>query len=155
MKKVESISIIWDARKENLENITKKIVYSLTYIMDKYPQIYSKWYQLGNSIQESLEKEVLINEENIQNILKNNFSEKEADLGTRISLWNGKKEYEEQASFSAKVGGYSSYLSNNFILDFPKNSNFTIDDVKPVISNLKQVFEGKKIRINGNDIEFV
>ena len=46
--KIESISIIWGARKESIESITDKVVTSLEHLSMRFPDIFSKFYCLGN-----------------------------------------------------------------------------------------------------------
>ncbi len=60
-----------------------------------------------------------------------------------------KKEYEKQASCSAKLGSYSQYLFNNFVLDLPKNTSYTLEEIKETIVFLNKLFVGEEIKING------
>ena len=147
--KIESISIIWGARKESIESITDKVVTSLDYLSMRFPDIFSKFYCLGNNSQNSLKQEVFINKECITNILKEKLDKEDEAFGTRSGLWNGKKEYVKQASCSAKLGSYSQYLFNNFVLDLPKNTSYTLEEIKETIFFLNKLFIGEEIKING------
>ncbi|MBO1884793.1 hypothetical protein J4N46_10325 [Capnocytophaga sp. Marseille-Q4570] len=150
--KIESISIIWGARKESIESITDKVVTSLDHLSMRFPDIFSKFYCLGNNLQSSLKQEVFINKECITNILKEKLDKEDEEFGTRIGLWNGKKEYEKQASCSAKLGSYSQYLFNNFVLDLPKNTSYTLEEIKETIFFLNKLFIGEEIKINGEKL---
>ena len=81
--KIESISI------------TDKMVTSLEHLSMRFPDIFSKFYCLGNNSQNSLKQEVFINKECITNILKEKLDKEDEAFGTRIGLWNGKKRIRE------------------------------------------------------------
>jgi hypothetical protein len=155
MEKIESISILWGKRKEDIDILSEKVFNALKYISKEFPNIYSEWYQLGNSLEDALKEKVVISKDNLKKILESNVDKKFPTLGMRISLWNGIKEEDEQASFSANLGLYSDNknLKNNFVLDFPEQNDFKIENLKQLITFLYSTFQGESLRINGNPIE--
>ncbi|MDR1284788.1 MAG: hypothetical protein LBJ88_01145 [Campylobacteraceae bacterium] len=151
MEKIESISILWSKRKENVDVLSKKLFYSLEYISKEFPEIYSNWYQKGKSLSEALKNKVAISTDNLKKILEVNVDKEFPNLGIRISLWNGIEEDDKQASFSATLGLYtdSENLKNSFVLDFPEQNCFKMEDLKPLITFIYSTFQGESLRING------
>jgi hypothetical protein len=152
MKNFESISILWGARSEDLEIVSEKIFNSLHYIGNRIPHVFHKWYELGYSKEESIKKNVFIDIENLKEILDNNTDRKYPNLGTRISLWNGATNAENEASFSAKLNSNSPKVKNNFVLRFPKINRVDIVEIVAIIDFLFATFNGESIRINGEEV---
>lgn len=155
MEQIESISIIWGKRKENTRELSIKICNALNYISRSFPSIFPVWYNLGYTISDASKQSVLIEENNIEIILEGNADKKFPDLGTKVALWNGKANDEDQASFSSRLGLFAenNNFKNNFVLRFPENNNLKLENLKTLISYLYNEFLGEVLKINGEFVD--
>lgn len=152
MKKIESISILWGPKVDDLDNISQKILNALLLVTKLLPNIYDNWYELGNSKEEALKKNIILEHNTIKKLLETNIDNQFPNLGTRISLWNGSKSENDEASFSSKLNSNSSRIKNNFVLRFPNVNNLTHLEINPLLENLLEIFKGDELRINGDII---
>ncbi len=153
MERLDSVSILWGSRREDIKDLTKNILESLNYLDEVQPEIFSKWYKLGNSREDALSEPVELNSSSIKTYLESNFDEKYPKLGILISQWNGAQNFENQASILARLNCTSNRIKNNFILNFPAQNNFKTEEVDELISRFVQIFDGEQVRINGEIVD--
>jgi len=119
------IGSYWGSRQEPLSQIVDKVLRTLKELKDIDGQ-FSKYYQLGMSRKQALEKEVVLDNDSIKKLCLADIKKGElgedgiAKNGFLIGLWTGQKD-EESASLTFNVGDSFSgnNLNNRCVLSIP------------------------------------
>ena len=108
-------------KKEQPEEIAKKILLFLNGLKKLDETEFSVWYQQGWSKKEALSKKVLFEEEYILNTVNKNWDKKFPELGTHFSFWTGKDDDLKNSLVSFMLGATSKNpnINSNLLLKIP------------------------------------
>src|SRR5437899_1563107 len=88
------IGAYWSARKESAEECALRLTHFLT-CLAKCDSTFTRWFETGNSREESLKNRIALDPQNLQKLLLAGSHRTDSGhevierLGYRISLWNG------------------------------------------------------------------
>lgn len=139
------LSLYWGPRYEDLESSVQKILTSLQFLTNHH-SIFSKWYKLGQTRKEALNKPIELKFDTLYKILlkRNNTMQ---GLGYRISLWNG-LDSDQSVGLTINCGSTIQSLPNSLILSFPKlgtkrNELLLVNKSLNLMDSLVSIFKPK------------
>jgi Immunity protein 52 len=119
------IGAYWGDRKESVDACTDHVVRCLS-ALAKCDPAFSRWYRLGGSRKEAMERRFDVTQGAVKQLLLAGRNRRDIgkevieDLGFRISLWNGEEDAQD-ASFSAESGlsAGNPNLCNSCVINLP------------------------------------
>lgn len=132
-------------KKEQPEEIAKKVLKFLNGLKAIDEREFSDWYEQGWSKKEALSKKVLIEEEYLLNKVNKRWDRKFPELGTRFSFWTGKDDDLLNCLVSFNLGKTTKNpnLNANVRLEIPIEANApTLNDekVKAIIVLMQEIW---------------
>jgi hypothetical protein len=114
----------WGPRRESVEDCASRVVKTL-HGLRECDEAFSRWYLPGKSRSESLLREVEVNLDRIATYLASGQNHSDdgkdpiADLGFRVSFWNGGMDGGKAISLSFHCGSFSKFSKNSVVIDLP------------------------------------
>jgi Immunity protein 52 len=118
------LGVYWGARDETCQACAERIYRTLRDFTTVSPQL-SRWFRLGSSRNEALQREVHLDNESIRSLLAKgrNWSDKDVrsrnGLGFSLSLWNGAAIDDQAVSISFGCGMVAKNVVNAVTLSLP------------------------------------
>jgi hypothetical protein len=150
------IAAFWHQRKENLSEVTGKLVLFLETLQNSNSILFKQFFRKGKSKKESLKNSLALNAAEISGILSSDQLEYKKE-GFTASVWTGQDKDEEAAQIRVSLGSFSDYLKNSCVLELPdegyQSDFYKIEaNQQELIEILKSVWQPETIKIDGRQV---
>ena len=121
------IGAYWSTKPETLQQVRDKIIVTLTKL-GEIDELFSNWYERGNSREQAKEKKVTLDWGSIEKICLERVKKNDFDrmgfskMGFLIGLWTGHQEY-ESGSITFSVGATSKWVTNSCVIKLPSEGS--------------------------------
>ena len=157
------LKVFWSRRKESAESCAERL-YRFLDAIKTCDDVFAKWYQLGRSRKEALQKPIKTDDmAEVLSLVEKGRHRRDVgrqpidELGFHVMIWNGGEEPAKSINLSVHCGLYSPWLAGNgVVLHFPKKLGRLADPsvaVEPLLSAVKcwdpdwcSVFSDESIR---------
>lgn len=127
----------WRLRKESPEECGRRAEAFFTTLAPVDPS-FSRWLKLGNSRKEALKHHIAPDAATLEKMFRRGKDRTFAELGFRISGWNGESDSDEACSFYITCGGYAEEVGNLCLFHLPNGGGTNSQRVltAPVLAGL-------------------
>jgi hypothetical protein len=132
------VGAYWTQREESKEVVAERIATFLTTLAENFER-FATWFSKAKSRAAALRSPLTIDSAAVMSKLSVNRRDDNRqpipELGFRLALWNG-----DDASFSATMGSYSSFVGNSVVLDIDESAALSVDAYRIMLDEMVRIF---------------